>query len=309
MTQPQSAQTNRVDADSLQRFYVGNGLAHGALVRLDAAYRSLIAGRGYPAVVATTLGKLALAAAYLAGRLKSTGRVRLQIRCADSAFAPCSLLLIECDDDLRLSGIARTAADHQLSDATTPQAFAALLQRAGARLLVELDNGEGLPYQSLTPVDGDDVDAWFGVYLDSSEQRPSFIRMSGTATAAAGCILQSMPCPDKDDSHRHSDAWLAIAAKTHSLTDGELLKLGNETLLKRLYGEEIDAVGIDLAHRRPLVHHRPRNEAKVLAMLRQLGEAECKALLAERGAIDIDDDIHQQHYRFDHAAIAALFGR
>jgi molecular chaperone Hsp33 len=42
-------------------------------------------------------------------------------------------------------------------------------------------------------------------------------------------------------------------------------------------------------------------------MLRSLGREELDATLAEMGEIVVKDDMSNEEYRFDHAAVAALF--
>jgi molecular chaperone Hsp33 len=81
------------------------------------------------------------------------------------------------------------------------------------------------------------------------------------------------------------------------------LTLPAEMLLTRLFAEE----DVRLFEPRSVTYHCPRDEAKVLEMLRSLGRAEVEATLAEQGEILINDDICNQEYRFGPEVVELLF--
>jgi molecular chaperone Hsp33 len=57
----------------------------------------------------------------------------------------------------------------------------------------------------------------------------------------------------------------------------------------------------------PVEYHCPYDPSKVAEMLRQLGRDEVEAMLAEQGEIVIRNEMCNHEYRFDAAAVAALF--
>ena len=91
------------------------------------------------------------------------------------------------------------------------------------------------------------------------------------------------------------------------LKPAELLELDAETLLRRLFHEDIEAGGIRIYDAQPVVYHCPEDWDKVRDMIRGIGKADAETILAEHGEILIRDDICNREYRFDAAAVAALF--
>jgi molecular chaperone Hsp33 len=71
----------------------------------------------------------------------------------------------------------------------------------------------------------------------------------------------------------------------------------------RLFPEE----NIRLYDPRPVRYHCPKDEEKVLAMLKSLGRAEIEAALAEQGEIHIEDDICRHSYRYGADIVPRLF--
>jgi len=87
---------------------------------------------------------------------------------------------------------------------------------------------------------------------------------------------------------------LAATVKTE-----ELLTLPVETLLQRLFHEEIEhGGGVRVYPARPIEHHCPEKWEQIRAMVLSLGRSEAEAILAEQGEILIHDDICNRDYRF-----------
>jgi molecular chaperone Hsp33 len=154
-------------------------------------------------------------------------------------------------------------------------------------------------YQSIVPLVGDSIAAVFEHYLAQSEQTPARLWLMADAAHACGLFLQKLPKADQCDP----DGWNRVQQLAATVGAAELT-LPPETLLTRLFAEE----DIRLFDARAVSYHCPRNEEKVLAMLRSLGRAEVEATLAEQGEIVINDDICNQEYRFGPAVLDDLFG-
>ena len=58
---------------------------------------------------------------------------------------------------------------------------------------------------------------------------------------------------------------------------------------------------------RPVIHHWPPDRAKVIDMLRGLGEAEIRRGFAEHGEVVIRDDLSNNDYHFDAGDIDMIF--
>lgn len=260
----------------------------GAWVQLGSAWRVMTAGRDYPEPVAELLGQLAVVATLITANLKQAGRLTFQLRGAGDV----SLLVMDCDEQLRLRGMARAAPD------TAAGSLPDLLG-AGA-LTLSLDTaGMRQPYQSHVPLQGDTLAAVFEHYLAQSEQLPTRLWLAADGEAAAGLFLQALP----GAAERDADGWNRVQILADTVRADELLDLGSIKLIERLFPEE----DVRVYDPRPVSYHCPYDSGKIGAMLRGLGRTECEAILAEHGEIRVHDDVCNHEYVLDAAAVAALF--
>jgi len=72
-------------------------------VQLGPAWCEMTAGRDYPEPVIELLGQLAVVTTLITANLKQAGRLTFQLR-GEGAV---SLLVMDCDEQLRLRGMAR----------------------------------------------------------------------------------------------------------------------------------------------------------------------------------------------------------
>ena len=260
----------------------------GAWVQLGPAWREMTAGRDYPEPVLELLGQLAVVTTLITANLKQAGRLTFQLR----GDGKVSLLVMDCDEQLRLRGMARFAPD--LAAGKLP----ALL--GDGALTLSLDTvGMREPYQSHVPLQGDTLAAVFEHYLAQSEQSPTRLWLAADHETAAGLFLQALP----GAAERDADGWNRVQVLTDTVRPHELLGLGSIKLIERLFPEE----DVRVFDPRPVTYHCPRDEGKIEAMLLGLGRAECEAILAEHGEIRVHDDICNQEYTLDTAAVEALF--
>ena len=262
----------------------------GAIVSLDGAWRSLLAGRGYPAPVARLLGEMSAVTTLIAANLKQPGRMTFQLR----GEGPVNLLVLDCDEQLRLRGMARWNPDAFMDDLATPDLL------GDGQLALTLDTASmRQPYQSLVPLTGGSVAAIFEHYLTQSEQQPTRLVLTADADRAVGLLLQKLPGADARDG----DGWNRIQHLLATLRPSEMLGQATLDLLRRLFPEET----IRVFDARPVTHHCPEDWEKVQNMLRSLGRPECDAILREQGEIVIRDDLCNRDYRLAGPAVAALF--
>lgn len=262
----------------------------GAFVRLREVWQALQAGRGYAPPVARLLGEMSAVTALIAANLKQPGRMSFQLK----GQGPVELLVLDCDEQLRMRGMARAATE--VAEAPVP----GLLGHGQLALTLELA-GLAQPYQSLVPLDGDGIAAIFQHYLERSEQLPARLILAADADCAAGLFLQKLPDADRRDP----DGWNRVQVLADTVRPDELAGLSALQLIGRLFPEE----DVRLYDPRPVSYHCPEDWAKVEGMLRAIGRAECEAVLREHGEIRIHDEICGHDYRFDAARVAALFGR
>lgn len=286
--------------DNVTRFLFEGLDIRGALVHLGPSWQSLQRGRGYGPVEARLLGEMAAVTVLIAAQLKQPGRLTFQLR----GGGPISLLVMDCDEQLRLRGMARAVAN--LAPAPVPQLLGA---DQGGQLMLNLDFPVARqPYQSFVPLEGDSIASIFEHYLEQSEQQAARLFLAASDQAACCLFLQKLPGADALDP----DGWDRISHLAATVKEAELLELDAATLLGRLFHEEIlqgeqSSKGVRLYDPRPVTHHCPEDREKVEGMLLSLGREEAEAVLAEHGEILVKDDICNREYRFSKEDVARLF--
>lgn len=260
----------------------------GVWVQLGSAWREMTAGRAYPEPALELLGQLAVVTTLITANLKQAGRLTFQLR-GDGEI---SLLVMDCDEQLQLRGMARTAPE--LAAGSLPD-----LLGDGA-LTLTLDTADmRQPYQSHVPLQGETLAAVFEHYLAQSEQSPTRLWLAASHDRAAGLFLQALP----GAATRDADGWNRLQILADTVRTDELLDLGAIKLIERLFPEE----DVRVYDPRPVSYHCPYDPDKIFSMLRSVGQAECEAIIAEQGEIRVHDDICNHEYVLDAATVAGLF--
>lgn len=280
----------------VQRFLFEGLDIRGAVVRLEDCWQHMQEGRGYPAPVANLLGEMAAVTALIAGQLKQAGRLTFQLR----AQGAIQLLLIDCDESLRMRGMARCNPYVPAGNADT-----LLGVDQGGQLALILDYPEARePYQSFVPLVGDSVAAIFEHYLEQSEQLASRLFLAANDKNAVCLFLQKLPSADERDP----DGWGRLCQFAATVKAEELLELEAETLLSRLFHEEIQhGAGVRVYPAREVAYYCPEDRAKIEGLVLSLGQAEVEAILQEHGEVVIQDEICNRDYHFSAEEVAALF--
>lgn len=287
--------------DTIHRFIFEQLDIRGALVQLGPSWQRMQAGRDYAEPVRKLLGELAAVTTLIGGNLKTPGRVRFQLQ----GDGPVSLLVMDCDEQLRLRGMARSAftavPDTQTGVPPAPSFPASLpigQLLGGGHLMLTLQSANAPPWQSVVPRVGDSVAEIFEHYLCQSEQQPACLRLAATTDAACGLFLQPLPGAAAKDA----DGWNRIEQLAATVRADELA-LAPEVLLQRLFAEE----DIRLFTPRQVTWHCPRDEEKIRNMLLSLGRDEVEDILGEAEVIAINDEICGHEYRFGPEIIDELF--
>ena len=277
-------------SDSVQRFVFEQLNIRGRLVSLNRAWQRMLEGRNHPPEVAALLGHSTSLAVLLAANRKGTGRITLQVQ----GSGPVSLLVSDCDAELRIRGMARFAPDRIAGHSER-----ALL--GDGRLALTLDDTtSGQLYQSLVPLEGESMAEIFEHYIARSEQVPTFLRLLADTRTLVGLLLEKQPGADARDA----DGWSRVSQLASTLGLDDARGADPQVLLTRLFPGEL--LRVFPADR--VTYHCPYDPSKVEEMLRGLGRDEVEAILAERGEIVIRNEMCNHEYRFDADAVAALFG-
>lgn len=294
--------------DTIHRFLFEDLDIRGSLVQLGPAWRSLCAVRDYAPAARNLLGELAAITTIIGSNLKTPGRVRFQLQ----GTGPVSLLVMDCDEQLRLRGMARSTLEpanqeaavspepssNRLLNLSPGKAFSAKELLGDGQLVLTLQTANAEPYQSLVPNDGETMAAIFEHYLTHSEQLASRLWLAADNETACGLFLQKLP----DADLRDADGWNRIEQLADTLQPAELV-LPVETLLTRLFNTE----NIRVFPPRIVTWHCPRDEEKIRNLLLSMGRDEVADILAEAEMISIADEICGHEYRFGPEIIDELF--
>lgn len=278
-----------MQTDYVQRFLFEDLDIRGRLVCLTGAWQRMLDGRDYPEDIALLLGHTTALNVLLGANQKGAGRVTLQVQ----GSGPVKLLVSDCTSELRIRGMASF-------DRLEPAHGSERSLLGDGRLSVTLeDMKSGRLYQSLVPLEGENLEEIFVHYLAQSEQMPAFLRLFADSDALCGLLLEKLPQADTRDP----DGWNRITHLASTLALDETRDAQPYDLLTRLFPEELMRVFRLYA----VEYHCPYDEDKVKDMLRGLGREEVESILAEQGEVVIRNEMCNHEYRFDARAIAKLF--
>ncbi len=289
--------------DTLQKFMFDNTPVRGELVEMSDTWREILSRRDYPRAVRSLLGEMLSAAALLSANLKFNGALVMQIH----GDGPVSLLVVECDADLKVRATAKLAEGAVVADDAT---LTELVNRNGnGRFAITLDPKDKLPgqqaYQGIVPLDGASVAVVIENYMMRSEQLDTRMWLAADDQVSRGLLLQKLPgvggvhAPSEDTL----EAWDRTVMLASTLRPDELLSTDIQTVMRRLFWEETIRV-FDPLHP---VFHCSCNRERVGNMLKMLGQEEIDSAIAELGHLGIDCDFCGQHYDFDKVDCAQLF--
>lgn len=277
--------------DSVHRFLFEDLDIRGALVQLGPSWAAMNSRRHYAPPVRDMLGQLAAITALIGSNLKVPGRISFQLQ----GHGAVTLLVMDCDEQLHLRGMAKSALT---ADAETHITSVGDLLGDGRLVLTLHSKTAQTPYQSVVPITGKTLADIFEHYLTQSEQQPARMWLAATADTACGLFLQKLP----DADLRDADGWNRIETLAATVSPVELA-LPPETVLSRLFGTET----LRLFPPREATWHCPRDEEKVRNMLLSMGREEVEAILADAEMIAIEDEICGHEYRFGPEIVDELF--
>ena len=311
----------------LHKFLFDGLPVRGIAVRLTDAWTEILRRRAsntqsgaYDEPVMQLLGELTAAAALMQSNIKFDGALVMQI----VGDGPVKLAVAEVQADL---GLRATATVREKVAAGT--SLSAMVNVGnGGRCAITLDPKGRMPgqqpYQGVVLLYGDhgekleNLNEVLQHYMLQSEQLDTTLVLAANASVAAGLLIQRLPMrgtgnlagalagADEDEIGRN-EHYNRIATLASSLTREELLTLGVDAILHRLFWQE------DVLRFAPGQDDvQPRfacscNREKVGSMIVSLGEEEAASILAERSDIEVGCEFCGQQYRFDAIDAAQLF--
>lgn len=283
------------DRDCLHRFLFERFPIRGQLVHIDAAWRALIEHREYPDPIRDALGEAVAAALLLAGTIKFDGVLSLQLQ----GPGPMHLLLAQCTGGFGVRGLARYRDD------APAQGIAGLVGAGNLTVTLESED-RSRRYQGVVPVEGERLAESLQRYFESSEQLPTRLWLHADADGASGMLLQKLPGDGRQPAGGDGeieDAWRRVQLIGETLTAEELRTLADTEILRRLFHED----DLRLFESAPVYFRCRCSRERVSGMLHALGEEETRAVLAERGSVEVRCDFCNRAYQFDAVDVAEIF--
>jgi molecular chaperone Hsp33 len=280
------------DRDSLHRFLFEQYPFRGHLIHLDASWQALIEHREYPEAIRTLLGEAVAASLLLAATIKFDGVLSLQLQ----GDGPVHLLLVQCTSGLGVRGLARYTG----TDLSSAGRISDLVGNGNLTVTLEAEEG-GQRYQGIVPISGERLAASLQLYFENSEQLPTRLWLHADATGASGMLLQKLP--EAGGSLDIEDAWRRVQLIGDTLTPEELSTLSDQEILHRLFNED----DVRLFEPSPVYFRCRCSRERVSGMLQGLGEKETRAVLAERGEVEVRCDFCNRAYTFDAVDVTQLF--
>jgi molecular chaperone Hsp33 len=280
----------------LRRFILERHPVRGFWVRLDEAWRELRRHQQYPPEVEALLGEALSATVLLAATLKFQGTLTLQL----AGDGLVKLLVAQCTHELQVRAVARTAE-------TLPEAPSFDQLVGHGRLSVTIENDEqAARYQGIVSLQGPNLAACLETYFANSEQLPTSVALSADPQRAAGVLLQKMPLANAHGEALGAvaqDVWEQLQQRVGAL-EAPLLRLGSTEEVVQHICVEHDSRLFAAA----TVHFACRCSAdRVAVLLRALGLAEMRSIVAEQGAVTVTCEFCGRPYRFDAIDVERLF--
>lgn len=304
-----------VQSGLLHRFLFEGLPVRGALVRVNSAWREVLARRevsgAFPAPVRSLLGEMAAAGLLMHSNIKFDGALILQLHGA----GPLKLAVAEISADLSFRATAQVIGE-VVDDARLPQ-----LVNHGGRCAITLDARDRptgtMPYQGIVPLYGDEGEPLRALsevlehYMLQSEQLDTRLILAANDDIAAGLLLQRMPRGgvgnlggERDEERIGLDEdFNRIAHLGASLTREELLNADADAILRRLFWQE----DLRRFEARAVAFRCSCSRERVQSMLLGLGREELDDILAERGRIEVGCDFCGLQYHFDNIDVGGMF--
>jgi len=288
--------------DLLKKYLFEDRSVRVQAVRLQDTWAQAQTHHQYPPAVLRLLGELTAASTLLASNIKFDGSLLLQIQ----GDGPIALLVVECRSDLSLRATVKIREGHAVPEDGTMQSL--LNARGQGRFMVVLDPKRKVPgqqaYQGIVPLEGETVADALQHYMKASEQLDTRLWLAADAGHAAGLLLQRLPDQGgTTQGAEEADTWGRAVHLASTLSHDELLQADTDTLIHRLYWEET----LTAFEPAPVRWFCPCTRERVAGMLRSLGEAEVRDILAEQGKVEVSCDFCGRPYVFDPVDCAGLF--
>jgi molecular chaperone Hsp33 len=272
--------------DTITPFVFDSLPVRGALISLSRSWRRMLRDHDYDPIVRDTLGHAAAATGLIAQSLKFDGAITLQIQGGGGL----RMLVMQCTSDLELRGMA--SAD----ETAAASSFGDLVH--GAHCAITVDAGER-PYQGIVEIERSSLAGSLENYFARSVQIPSHVALVSNESLSGGVLLQQMP----GQRGLEEDDWNRLGYLAATLNSRDFDADGGLALIGKLFAED----DVRVFEPRPVVFRCRCSRRRTEEVLRMLGEAETREVLAERGRVDVTCEYCGRRRSFDPIDVAKLF--
>ncbi len=277
--------------NTINRFLFKELDIRGQYLSINNSWRELIYERGYSPSVRKLLGELSALAIMLANGMKHKGKITMQVQ----GNGTVSLLLVEVTNDLKIRGMVRSGGVINNADN--------LDETLGeAQIVATLYNSQtDSSFQSIVPRNSQGLIQTFEDYFSQSEQLDSKLWISSTKDNLSAMLIQKMP----ESKQNNQEDWNRVNSLASTITNDELCSLSADSLLHRLFHEEV----VELFEDKSIEYKCNKDRERFEKIVFDLGEQDARNLLKERGEISIHNEICNTHIFFDSADLDRIFAK
>ncbi len=273
--------------DQRQRFLFEENPIRGQYVSLDKSWQQVVKQSGLQGRGLLLLGEALAAVALLVDTLKIDGSVTLQVR----GNGPMNLLVVEANSKDEVRGIAKQGSEIEKS--------MSLADIFGSNhLVITIQSGDAYPHQGIVELLGINFAEALEHYFISSEQLPTRFWLACNQENVSGMLLQKLPGKVSDE-----DAWDRLVHFSSTITDSELQHLPIESILNRLFHEEL----VRLFDAKPVEFSCSCSRSRTANMLITLGKSEVEDIIKQEAAVSVSCEFCNANYSFDAVDVAQLF--
>lgn len=278
------------EQDLLHRYLFDERHVRGELVQLSDSFNEMLENHNYPAVIKRVLGELLSVTSLLTATIKFEGDISVQIQ----GDGPLSYAVVNGNHKQQMRSAAKFA------EGITEGDIQSLFGKGYMVITIAPEDGER--YQGVAALDKPTLAECVEEYFATSEQLRTRIWLSTDLTEhkakTAGMLLQVLPVEEKaQDDFDH------LEALTNTIKDEELLHLPAKEVLTRLYHED----NPQLFAPQEVTYVCGCSREKTGAAITNLTYEDAKALVEEKGQIEIVCHFCLKQYLFDPIDVEALF--
>ena len=276
--------------DQRQRLLFDDLAIRGELVGLEQTYQDVLKQHPYPKPLQQLLGEFMAAVTLLSNTLKFEGILSLQARGAGQA----RLVMAEIQNQEQLRAIAQYNDDFVDSGAILGE----------GTLAITIDPKVGKRYQGIVSLRDHGLAAALEDYFLQSEQIRTRIWLAADGKRASGMLLQALPGSASQSSlEADADGWDRVTQLAATITDAELLELDNESMLYRLFHEEVVRTYSPTDVWFQCTCSRERSANAVYS----LGIESAREVIAQDGVVQVDCQFCHAKYNFNQDDVEQLF--